>query len=222
MQKVKVKLSAEQHQVLCGILLGDANLQTENNGRTYRLRVTQAAANKEYLFHLYKIFKVFVTTPPRLDTFFDERTKKHYQRWVFSTTQQSVFRFYGQQFYLCNRKVVPKRIGKCLSPRSLAYWYMDDGAQKWKGRSLGVRLCTDSFTDKEVKDLAKLLTDKYHLITSTEKKGKGLRIYISSHSYERLRLVIYNYLVPCMVYKFPTPLPRKKTLDPLIEGIGEV
>ena len=34
-----ITLSKKQKEILVGILLGDANLQTENGGKTYRLRV---------------------------------------------------------------------------------------------------------------------------------------------------------------------------------------
>jgi hypothetical protein len=40
-------LSKKQKEILVGILLGDANLQTENGGKTYRLRVLQSEQHKE-------------------------------------------------------------------------------------------------------------------------------------------------------------------------------
>lgn len=197
-------LTVEQREVLVGFLLGDANLQTESNGRTYRLRVTQAEQNRDYLFALYELFKPFVNTPPRLYTYSpDKRTNNISRRWTFATTQHGCFRFYGKQFYVDGKKRVPPIIDKWLTPRSLAYWYMDDGAQKWKGRSLGVRLCTDGFVPDEVRKLAAILARKYDLKTSLQAKGNGLRIYISSLSYGNLRRVIYPYLLPSMLYKFP-------------------
>jgi len=39
-------------------------------------------------------------------------------------------------------KMIPSNISELLSPRSLAFWIMDDGQQVKKG---GVTLCTDSF-----------------------------------------------------------------------------
>jgi hypothetical protein len=57
------RLTNTQREVLIGILLGDANLQTFNNGITYRLRILQK--NQEYSKHLYNIFQNFVTTPPK-------------------------------------------------------------------------------------------------------------------------------------------------------------
>jgi hypothetical protein len=82
---------------------------------------------------------------------------------------------------------------------------MDDGAQKWIGKSLGARLCTDDFTFQEVKNLATLLYDKYRINTSIQRKGKGLRIYIKSGSYKVLCKLIIPHLLPSMEYKFPRP-----------------
>ena len=198
------RLTLEQREVLVGILLGDANLQTESNGRTYRLRVTQAEQNRDYLFALYELFKPLVNTPPRLYTYKpDKRTNNISKRWTFATTQHGCFRFYGKQFYVNGEKRVPPIIDKWLTPRGLAYWYMDDGAQKWKGRSLAVRLCTDGFRPDEVSKLAAILATKYDLKTSLQAKGHGLRIYISSDSYDNLRRVIYPHLLPSMLHKFP-------------------
>ena len=51
------RLTVEQKQVLFGTLLGDAHLETQNNGRTYRVKFMQSDAHKAYIFHLYSIFK---------------------------------------------------------------------------------------------------------------------------------------------------------------------
>jgi len=205
----KTKLTTLQCEILVGILLGDASLQTESNGRTYRLRVLQSEEHKDYLFHLYYIFKNLTLSPPIRSEFVDPRkTGKKYFRWSFSTTQNACFRFYGHQFYDGKKKKVPKLIHKWLTPRSIAYWYMDDGAQKWKGKSLGVRFCTDSFLRKDVELLAHLLCKKYYLKTSFQKKDDGWRIYISSFSYEILKKLIFLYLLPSMLYKFPEKITQ--------------
>lgn len=209
------KLTQIQCEVLVGILLGDASLQTESNGKTYRLRVAQSEQHKEYLFHLYEVFKNLTASPPKQHLFTDPRNPgKQFVRWGFSTTQQPCFRFYGQQFYAgvgekkTGTKKVPKLIHRWLKPRSIAYWYMDDGAEKWKGRSLGVRFCTDSFVYQDVVRLAQVLQDRYPLKTSLQKKGKGWRIYVSSSSYTALGTLVLPYLVPSMLYKFPVPVTQ--------------
>ena len=122
---------------------------------------------------------------------------------LFSTTQQACFSFYGHQFYDCKKKKVPNLIHKWLTPRSIAYWYMDDGEQRWKGKPLGVRFCTENFLYKDVLRLAHVLSDKYSLKTSLQKRGPGWRISISSSSYKMLRKEISSYFVKSMVHKSP-------------------
>lgn len=202
----ETKLTQIQREILVGILLGDASLKTLSNGKTYRLRVTQSERHKEYLFHLYEVFKNLTLSPPKQYVWSDSRNPgKQYKRWSFSTTQQVCFRFYGQQFYAGEEKRVPKLIHRWLKGRSIAYWYMDDGAQKWKGKSLGVRFCTDNFKSKEVLQLGQVLQNKYTLKTSLQKRGKGWRLYISSSSYTTLGKVVFPYFVPSMLYKLPLP-----------------
>lgn len=199
------KLTKYQREVLVGILLGDACLRTDSNGRTFRLSISQCEAHKEYVFHLYEIFKDLVTFLPVRYIFKDKRNpKKEYFRWSFSTTQQGCLRFYARQFYKDGEKRVPKLIHKYLQPRSIAYWYMDDGAQKWKHRSKGVRFCTDNFTLLDVQHLARVLQTRYALKVSLQKKGKNFRIYVSSYSFHKMKPLIYPYLIESMRYKFPT------------------
>ena len=200
-----VKLSSVQREVLVGILLGDGSLQTESQGRTYRLRVCQSEEHKEYLFHLYEIFQNFTTSAPKESTARDSRNpSKTYVRWSFATTQQACFRFYGQLFYdEEGKKRVPRFIHRLLKPRSIAFWYMDDGAEKWKGKSKGVRFCTDSFLRCECQLLATILSERYQLKTTLQKKGKNWRIYVSSHSHGLLKSLIWEFLVESMHSKFP-------------------
>ena len=161
------KLSLEQCEVLVGILLGDGSLQTESKGKTYRLRVCQSEEHKDYLFHLYSLFENLTSSAPIRHVYPDSRNPKKVRvSWSFATRQQVCFRFYGQQFYGPEgtsggkKKKLPQSIHRLLKPRSIAYWYMDDGAQKWKGRSKGIRFCTDNFSHSECKLLAELLKKK--------------------------------------------------------------
>lgn len=242
---LSLKLSPLQRQVLVGTLLGDAHLRANSKKTKYQYVVLQSGHHKEYVFHLYEIFKNYTSQPPKEYTFKDKRFPgKIYTRWSFYTTFQDCFRFYAHQFYTsilhektddtlsyadikqktatsdwqiedlgakrCKRcKKVPKLIHKWLTPRAIAYWYMDDGAQKWKGKSLGVRFCTDGFTFSDTDRLLKVLRDKYLLKTSIQKKGDFSRIYVSSHSFVVLKNLIYVFLIPSMIYKFPVEFSKK-------------
>ena len=51
---------------LVGTLLGDSSLQTYTDGKTFRARFLQSDLHKDYLFHLYSLFKEYTSTPPKL------------------------------------------------------------------------------------------------------------------------------------------------------------
>ena len=192
------RLSSIQRQILVGTLLGDAHLRANRAKTKYQYVVLQSESHKEYVHHLYEIFKGFTKSAPRRYVFKDKRKPgKSYVRWSFYTTFQACFRFYAHQFYIQEgfkrRKTVPKLVHRWLTPRAIAYWY------------LGVRFCTDSFTPPEVDLLLLVLKNKFLLETSVQKKGIGKRIYVKSGSYPALRDLISPFLIESMAYKFPTP-----------------
>jgi LAGLIDADG DNA endonuclease family len=193
--------------LLIGTLLGDGNLQT-NNGQTWRYRAIHKAIHAPYIMHKYEVLKDYCQSEPKYSSVFDERTQKSYYRYTFNTVFSDDFRFFGQLFYRENeekkwKKHVPKNISKYLTDAALAYWYMDDGALKWKGRSNAVRLCTDSFSNEDVNVLLKALENKFQLKVSLQKKNGILRISILEESYPTLQKIITPFLLPCMYYKFP-------------------
>lgn len=51
-----VSLSEIQKEASIGLILGDASLQTQNKGKTYRLKFEWSDKNKAYLNHVYNTF----------------------------------------------------------------------------------------------------------------------------------------------------------------------
>ena len=211
----KIKLSLLQKEVLFGVILGDAHLETQNNRITYRVKFEQSIKHKAYIEHLYDIFKDYVKTSPQLKVVKyatqDPNNKfllgKETTNIRFATVSSSTFTFFGKQFYKENKKIIPKLIHRWLTPRALAYWYMDDGSMK-STQSKGVLLNTQSFSHSSVQLLCNVLTKKFNLSCWPRKqKNNQYQIYISGKSYETLRDCIYGFIIPDMVYKFP--LPRK-------------
>ena len=199
--KKGLKLTAEQRTVLIGLMLGDAHLETQNQGRTYRLKIEQSEAHVAYVRHLYRLFAEWVRTPPQAKKV---TSRGHISRnWWFQTLSHGAFRFYAHEFYREGRKHVPKLIHRWLNPRALAYWYMDDGSMK-SAQSKGVLLNTQSFSLSEVERLCQVLQEKYCLKAKSRKQRSGYQIYISGDSYERLRDLIEPYLIAEMHYKLPT------------------
>src|SRR5438552_3400374 len=117
--KNTLELSSVQREVLAGLLLGDACLETQNQGRTYRLKVEQAARHAAYINDLYSLFREWVLTPPTA------RSKRASNGNVttnlaFQTVSHAAFRFYAQQFYADGCKRVPELIHHWLTPRGLS------------------------------------------------------------------------------------------------------
>ena len=216
--KKTLKLSSLQKQTLIGILLGDGCLETQNNGRTYRLLIAQSEQHAFYCDHLYSLFSKWVLTPPKISTHSNGLKVKK-----FKTISHSSFRFYGQQFYenlalarfaspglkiQKRRKKLPKLIHRWLSARSLAYWFMDDGS--WKSAtSFGVILNTQNFKLCEVQTLCQILTHRWNLQCWPRKQKNKLKvyyqIYISGRSFKQFLKIIEPYLIDSMRYKLPPP-----------------
>ncbi len=203
--KKGLKLTREQREVLIGLMLGDAHLETQNNGRTYRLKVEQSEAHVAYIRHLYQLFTEWVRTPPQVKVV---RSRGHVSRnWWFQTLSHSAFRFYAHQFYRDGRKCVPRLIHRWLTPRALAYWYMDDGSVK-SAQSKGMLINTQGFSLGEVQRLCQVLREQFDLKTKPRKQREGYQVYISGESYEVFRDLIEPYLIPEMRYKLP---PARQT-----------
>jgi hypothetical protein len=209
-------LTQNQKDLLIGSLLGDGSLQTATKGRTWRYRALQSAQQEAYLRHKYEVLKDLCKTPPQKQTFGDKRTEKTYYRYYFNTLVDNRLRYYGNLFYTYVEnaegkgkmvKDVPMTIQQLLTPRAIAYWYMDDGALKHRGVEDGMRFCTESFSDEGVNRLKKALKNNHgidsSLVKKTNSSGKvvGNRLYINSKNAPLFAELVRPYMVDCMLYK---------------------
>ena len=209
--KSSLQLSSTQREALVGLLLGDACLETQNRGRTYRLKIEQCARQEAYVGHLYSLFREWVLTAPSV------RSKRASNSAVtpnlaFQTVSHSAFRFYAQQFYADGRKSVPELIHHWLTPRGLSYWFMDDGSLK-SSQSKGVILNTHCFDQADVERLAQCLWDLFGLQVTPRRQSDGLQLYVSGRSFETFSALVEPYVIVEMRYKVPlarrTPVPKE-------------
>jgi hypothetical protein len=201
--KQQLKLTPIQREVLVGILLGDAHLETQSKGRTYRLKIEQGAAHAAYVQHLYTLFQEWVLTPPQ---------QKSNGNWWFQTVSHGAFRFYAHQFYRNGRKCVPTLLHRWLKPRSLAYWFMDDGSLK-DPKAKAVLFNTQGFQRDEVERLAHLLSERFGLEAYLRRQPDGYQIVIPGCCLPAFLELVEPYLIPEMRYKLPaaarTELPKR-------------
>jgi len=199
--KKGLKLAEEQREILIGLILGDGHLETQNRGRTYRLKIEQSIQHEKYVNWLYKNFKEWVLTPPRRKINYDKRFSKSTVSLYFNTISHASFRFYAQQFYKNRKKVVPKQICRWLTPLSLAVWFMDDGSVK-SNRHRSKIINTQSFTKKEVGLLSVCLEKKFGIKSNLRRqKGKDWQIYLLSETVGKFYQLVKTYILPCMRYR---------------------
>ena len=78
-----IQLTSVQKEVLTGLLLGDGHLETQNQGRTFRLKVEHSIIQKDYVDWLYTIYQNIILTKPQIKK--QIINGKAYQKYWFST-----------------------------------------------------------------------------------------------------------------------------------------
>lgn len=198
--KKTLKLSEIQKQVLIGTLLGDGCLDTQNNGRTYRLKIEHSIAQKDYVEWKYKVFENFTLTKPRIHKQLSYGLVR--ENYCFSTLSHGSLRFYGQQFYRNGKKVIPQLIGKMLTPLALAVWFMDDGSIK-SNKHKALVIHSQSFNKQDLERVIKVLEKKYGISSVLRKRDDGNRyvLYLLSETVDKFVDLVKKYFLPSMKYK---------------------
>ena len=197
--KYKLYLTQEQKDIIVGCCLGD--LYIRNFSGKGCLFFEQK--NKEYLFHLYEIFKPFVRNYPKERKQRRLVTSEYKFTWYFSTLTTDLFFNYRLLFYKNNVKYISDVLSNSLTPRAIAYWYMDDGN---KSSNVCYVLSTCSFTEDEHNILINIFLEKYE-IQVVMKYSSGYRyLYISkklsnNNSHLIFKNLVKPYIVDSMLYK---------------------
>lgn len=216
------KLNSEIFEITTGILLGDGNLQKPKGCKYYRLRFSQNSIRQDYVIHLFHKYKTglqindFIPTKPLVTqsqprgyNYITEVNKLNKKSYSFETRLSSAFNEHANIFYfnnsskkkLCNHLQIFETI---LTPKALAYWYMDDGTWSNK-KSKTFQLCTHAYDQNQVEYLSNTLNNKFQLSTKVLFNKKQPVIQISAKSYPIFKDLIYDTLIqiPSMKSKFP-------------------
>ena len=200
------KLSKIQWEAAVGLMLGDSSLQTQNNGKTYRMKFEWSNKNKAYLDHVFNLFDEWVLTEPHKKVRISPKGNEVIN-WGFQTISHEAFNDLAQLFLDQNKKIITTDLIKThLTPRGLSYWFSDDGGKldyNKNSKNKSVVLNTQSFKDEEVENMAQQLMDKFNLGCEVRSnKGKKV-IVIQSASYSTFLSLIDPYILPEMRYKLP-------------------
>jgi LAGLIDADG DNA endonuclease family len=198
-QRESFIVTPQLHEIIIGVSLGDLFIRKVPKGKNAFLIFEQGLINEGYILHLYDLFKDYCTSAPKkYDRLPDKRTDKVYSRIQFYTYSLPCFNYYHSLFYVNGVKIIPKNIGELLTPVSLAYWGLDDGA---KSRNK-IYLNTDSYSLSEVQLLIKVLKENFNLNCSYHLKRKDqYRFYIKKDSMDKFRSLVTPHFHESLRYK---------------------
>ena len=201
-----IELTIAQKEAAIGLMLGDASLQSQNKGKTHRIKFEWGDKNKAYALHVFKLFDEWVLSQPHKK----ERVSPKGNvvvNWGFQTFSHTSFNYLSDLFLNNGVKSISDNlIIDYLSPRGLAYWFMDDGGKldyNKNSKNRSVVLNTQSFTELEVKKMAEQLSSKFDLLCEVRSNKNKKVIVIKDSSYPAFYNLISPYLISEMRYKLP-------------------
>ena len=110
-EKKQISLSKDLQEILIGLLLGGVCAQGSQKGVTKGrtcLFFEQSINNKDYIFHLFELFKHHSRSEPKVsERIADKRSGKIYTRVLFATISLSCFNVLYHTFYPKGKKIVP-------------------------------------------------------------------------------------------------------------------
>lgn len=190
----EVKLTQEQWEIIYGGLLGDMNISKTE--KLARLAINQGGIHEAYFDHLCSKFSGLlgkINKTPR----YDKRTKKYYNKFCVRFLAHQIYLDLYNKIYPNGVKTISQEWIDQITWRSIAYWFMDDGAER------GL-FATNSFTLEGVQMLQKMFLDKFNIRT---------RIRLMTNEIDQWLLVVCNedlktfeehvkpYMIPEMYYK---------------------
>ena len=203
-----IELSIEQKEAIIGLMLGDASLQSQNKGKTYRIKFEWGDKNKAYVLHVFNLFDEWLLSQPHKK----ERLSLKGNliiNWGFQTFSHKAFNYLAELFLLDKggkKGISENLVQDHLTPKGLAYWFMDDGGKldyNKNSKNRSVVLNTHSFTDLEVENLCDQLSNKFELLCEVRSNKNKKIIVIKDTSYSKFYQLINPYLLEEMKYKLP-------------------
>ena len=203
--KKTLHLTQQQKDILIGSLLGDGYIHFHRSTKqpTYGFCLAQTWYATDYVEHMYQVFKPFVGTPPKINLIggIKQGLPNRYEA-RFKTYSHNEFKYYYDLFYPANDnkriKRVPKNIGELLTARSLAYWFMEDGARGPRlPKSAAYFISTHSFSYDDQLVLVNALEKNFGIQSVLHKDKEYFRLSIKPgfrhNFYNLIKPFIHSY-----------------------------
>jgi len=211
----------EVRAALIGNILGDAYV--DRRGKKTRLQFLGSIKHKTYLLFLHNFYSTRGYCSKNEPQEFNQL---HYSGKVYGSLRFGTYSFTSfndlhdlfyrlptEEEFSTNRKnkrklhyikKIPTNIHEYLTPRTLAFWFMDDGTfNNPKGT---VQIATNSFYLQELGLLQKALKDNFNLDWRIHKQTRPndniqFILYLSRNQVELLIPIIKPFMVNTMYYK---------------------
>lgn len=205
-------LTPQQKEIAVGTLLGDASLQTQSGGKTWRIKWQMSIKHADYANQICKEFgDRWITTKPHAIS------RSNSEMLGFQTVTS--VNLIGLAHLFLEEKggrfvkvYKPGLMIDHLTDRGLAYWFMDDGgkADYTSNEGKGITLNTHGFEEQGVIAICQELTEKFKL-EARPRPNKGCYVVlISGRSFEIFEKLVTPYLVKSMRAKMPSPRIRRE------------
>ena len=189
----KIEISEEQKEILFGSLMGDMFIGKHT--KTYRGTETHSIKQESYIKYKHSLLS------PLCGKLRDEKTvlkNKIYYKMSFTLRPNLNLKPFYDMFYIGenNKKDVPYNLS-LLTPRAIAFWFMDDGFKITnKNNLLGFSTC--SFSMDGLLRLQKYLFETFNIDTIIR---KNFYLIVRACSYNTFCTLIKPYIIPSMLYK---------------------
>ena len=190
---INVNLTPEQLEIIYGSLLGDLCISKTKNSA--RLSFNQGGNHEEYFDHLCSLFSGLlgkINKTPR----YDSRTRKYYNKFYVRSLAHNVYLQIYNEVYINGVKTITKEWLSKITPKGIAYWFMDDGSRR------GL-FATNSFSKEECLLLQEMFLTKFNIKTRLY-QSPNLEQYtlcIKAESLTDFENLIKPYIIPSMKYK---------------------
>ena len=198
-----IDLSKEVKDFIIGSALGDGHLNKRCKHAC--LMFTHGEPQKFYIEHKAQILQNICPLGVRKKTIFDKRNSKYYPSYTMRTYTNKYLTELYSILYPQGKKVITKKYLDLLTPRAIAYWYMDDGGlgkfRKPTG-SVAIDLYLNTYmTDQEHDCIISYFKEKYD-ITFRKNKNHGMyRLRIGKKQAPKFIEIVKPYLLPEFEYK---------------------
>lgn len=200
----------EKKSILIGTLLGDSCLYRARRCKNFNLQFTHS--EKQYDYAKYK-----ATLINRV--FFGENDAKLWMTrnngynkitaYTYRMKVDPLVESVRKLLYKGKRKTITRKVLDCLTPRGIAWWYMDDGFKRIRYKPSGaihyrqMGLSTCSFTAEEHDIIIKYFKEKWDVTFHKYFRKQPNNWILQCGAIEGLKFqkIIDPYVPSCMRYK---------------------